>query len=71
MKRLSWIFFSFILAGATLAWAGPGTSSSDGTVTLAGATWGSDFEQAKREAQATGKPILLFDMVGRLDEQWC
>lgn len=71
MKRLTWILLSFVMVGVALAWESPDSPSPDGTVNLAGAQWGSNFERAKQQARASGKPILLFDMVGRLDEQWC
>lgn len=48
------------------AMASPGS----GTVELAGVRWHS-WEDAQGRARREGKPILLFDMVGRLDERWC
>ena len=47
------------------AWAAPGE------VKLGGAVWLNNLEQAKAESRASGKPILVFDLVGRLDEKWC
>lgn len=64
LKFLSVLFLSSICA----AWS---VSGEDPRVELAGASWLEDFPAAVRQAQATGKPILLFDMVGRLDEKWC
>lgn len=46
--------------------ASPGPAA----VELAGVRWES-WENARARARHEGKPILLFDMVGRLDERWC
>lgn len=40
-------------------------------VTLAGVTWRGDFGAARKEAAATGRPILLLQLFGRLDEEFC
>ncbi len=69
---------SLILALAVLglfAWAGVGSISAevrpDSPVTLGGAEWINDLEHARAASVETGKPILWFDMIGRLDENWC
>jgi hypothetical protein len=42
-----------------------------GTVELADATWLGSFEAATRAAAQQGKPILHFQMFGRLDDAYC
>lgn len=64
------IAFAALLVFSCLALGGA-TPTDQGQVVLAGAEWNSDFEAAKLEAANTGKPILLFDLIGRLDEKWC
>lgn len=34
-------------------------------------SWTGDMELAKGKAKALGKPILVFQMMGRLDEEFC
>lgn len=45
--------------------------AAPGEVTLGGAVWLNNLEQAKAESRDSGKPLLVFDLVGRLDEKWC
>jgi len=33
--------------------------------------WHPDFEAALRAAETSGRPVLLFDMLGRLDREHC
>lgn len=33
--------------------------------------WAKDFEQAKALAKRSGRPVLLFAMLGNLDEKFC
>ena len=33
--------------------------------------WHKDFEAACDSARKSGKPVLLFQMMGRLDEKFC
>jgi hypothetical protein len=33
--------------------------------------WHASFDDACRAARASGKPVLLFEMMGRLDEKFC
>lgn len=40
-------------------------------VELAGVRWESSLEFARQRAQAENKPLLVLDMLGRLDERWC
>lgn len=70
MYKMKSLFMMFALAFG-FGLAGEGWTRPDGEVELGGALWHHDFAQAQREAKETGKPILLFDMVGRLDEKWC
>lgn len=62
MRKLGWLVMSLaLLCGA----------GSKDCVELAGARWESSWDLARQRAVAEGKPILLLDMVGRLDEKWC
>jgi hypothetical protein len=40
-------------------------------VELAGATWHGSFDQALQVAKSEGKPVLHFQMFGRLDDAYC
>ena len=42
-----------------------------GKVELAGSTWVEGLEAAQQQAKRENKPILLLEMMGRLDEKWC
>lgn len=33
--------------------------------------WHEDFAAARAAAAASGRPVLLFDLLGRLDEPFC
>ena len=33
--------------------------------------WHADFDTARKASQSSGKPVLLFHMLGRLDQQFC
>jgi len=33
--------------------------------------WHRSFEEAKQASQKSGKPVLLFHMMGQLDRQFC
>lgn len=33
--------------------------------------WLTSMEAAKKQAAATGRPILMFHLLGRLDEEYC
>src|SRR5262245_20667952 len=33
--------------------------------------WHTSFEAARQAAQKSGKPVLLFQMLGQLDQQFC
>ena len=46
-------------------------SASPQSVELGGAVWKADWTEAQVESLATGKPVLMLDLVGRLDEKWC
>jgi hypothetical protein len=71
MKTLNKLILTLLIASVCMASAVPSDPAVGESVVLGGATWGPDFEAAQAEAEQTGKPILLFDMVGRLDEKWC
>lgn len=34
-------------------------------------TWHADFAAARAASAASGKPVLLFQMMGKLDDQFC
>jgi hypothetical protein len=38
---------------------------------LAGVVWESSFAAAKARAEREGKPVLLLQLFGRLDEEFC
>ena len=63
---------SVLVDGRLLIDCGPEAprQASRAGVELAGVRWES-WENARARARHEGKPILLFDMVGRLDERWC
>ena len=33
--------------------------------------WHADFDTARKASQTSGKPVLLFHMLGRLDQRFC
>jgi hypothetical protein len=41
------------------------------TTTIAGTRWHASFAAAQAEARRDGKPILLLQLFGRLDEEFC
>src|SRR5438128_2200681 len=51
---------------ATRAGAGENPSVRPGNV-----TWHADFARARAASAKSGKPVLLFQMLGRLDQQFC
>jgi hypothetical protein len=55
------------LAGASAAAAG-GTNPK---VAPGKVRWHPDLTAARAAARASGKPVLLFQMMGRLDEHFC
>jgi hypothetical protein len=61
-----------VLAGQTA----PGTSAPAGAfvnpkVEPGKVRWHADFAAACRAAKESGKPVLLFQMMGRLDDKFC
>lgn len=38
---------------------------------VAGVAWETSFEAAKQQAKKEGKPILLMQLFGKLDEEFC
>lgn len=60
---LTGVFLMFALQSKTLAGNGP--------LALGNATWTSNLQQAQAQSAASGKPILMLDMIGQLDEKWC
>lgn len=68
------------VSAAIIAMAGNGPAPSPGSkdakpaspiVELAGATWHGSFDQALLVAKSEGKPVLHFQMFGRLDDAYC
>lgn len=72
MKRLlkSALVLGILLFGL-LAIDGPNAGAKDNEIRLGQAQWTSNLEVARLRSQSSGKPVLLFDMIGRLDEKWC
>jgi hypothetical protein len=46
-------------------------AGSNPKVTPGKVRWHADFAAARAAARASGKPVLLFQMMGKLDEQFC
>jgi hypothetical protein len=46
-------------------------SAAPATTTIAGVRWHASFAAARAEARRDGKPILLLQLFGRLDEEFC
>ena len=40
-------------------------------VTAGKVRWHSSYEAARKAAEKSGKPVLLFQMMGKLDDQFC
>ena len=59
------------IASMILTPAALGRVDPKGPVVLNGVSWLRSFEEAKRQAQASGKPILHLQMFGSLDEEFC
>ncbi len=47
------------------------TRSSNPAVAPGNVKWHSDFDTACQAAKKSGKPVLLFQMLGRLDQEFC
>lgn len=47
------------------------TGSSNPAVAPGKVKWHSDFDTACQAAKKSGKPVLLFQMLGRLDQEFC
>jgi hypothetical protein len=43
----------------------------DGAVKAGDVAWHGSFEDALAAAGASGKPVLLFQLLGRLDDEFC
>jgi hypothetical protein len=64
------------LAGLAAAFVAPTPGGSSDrlpppAVEIAGVTWLPSLEEAKSKAAAEGKPILHFQLLGRLDDEFC
>ncbi|HJZ58198.1 MAG TPA: hypothetical protein VKE74_24865 [Gemmataceae bacterium] len=52
--------------------AAPANSDAENpTVEPGKVKWHKTFEEAKAASEKSGKPVLLFQMMGRLDQQFC
>jgi hypothetical protein len=59
------------IAGPVGAPAAPGGDFINPKVEPGKVKWHADFEAARAAAAKSGKPVLLFQMMGNLDEQFC
>jgi hypothetical protein len=60
-----------VLAAATAGPAAAADGFANPKVPPGKVRWHASFEDACRAARASGKPVLLFQMMGRLDEKFC
>ena|SRR5579885_677557 len=60
-----------MLAAAAPAPAPKGDAFVNPKVQPGKVKWHADFETACKAAQKSGKPVLLFQMMGKLDDQFC
>ena len=70
MQRRS--LFAFLLA--TVVTAGAAAHARGGMTPqtqLAGVAWETSFATAQQKARQSGKPVLLLQLFGRLDEEFC
>ena len=65
--------FPVLAAGTGLAAAEPATQGTEtnAKVEPGRVHWHADFAAACAAAQNSGKPVLLFHMMGNLDRQFC
>ena len=59
----------FFLAGLPLGQ--DGSDDQDRRVEAGVVRWHADFDAARAAAGVSGKPVLLFQLFGRLDEERC
>ncbi len=43
----------------------------EGAVAPGKVNWHASFDKAVEAAAKSGKPVLLFQMLGKLDQEWC
>jgi hypothetical protein len=60
-----------LVAAATAAPAAAGDAFVNPRVPPGKVRWHPDFDTACRAAAHSGKPVLLFQMMGRLDQKFC
>jgi hypothetical protein len=60
-----------LVAAATAAPAAAGDAFVNPRVSPGKVRWHPDFATACRAAAQSGKPVLLFQMMGRLDQKFC
>jgi hypothetical protein len=60
-----------LVAAATPAPAAAGDAFVNPRVPPGKVRWHPDFDTACRAAAQSGKPVLLFQMMGRLDQKFC
>jgi hypothetical protein len=66
---------SSMATGALLSMASEGAAHAEGTANPplrpGRVRWHEDFAAACAAGRASGKPVLLFHMMGRLDQKFC
>lgn len=63
--------FAIAVLGVAVLFGNSQAQLGSGFVELGGARWLSSPEQAQQQAATQNKPLLVFEMLGRLDEKWC
>ena len=71
MRRLLGLFSLVGMLFSFLPGCFQAEAQSKGSIELGGVMWTDSLEHAQAASAQTGKPILWFDMIGRLDETWC
>lgn len=59
---------SFLAVGICLALAAPALAEAPAKVAPGKVKWHASFDAACRAAKGSGKPVLLFHVLGRFDE---
>jgi hypothetical protein len=74
-RMKSRIALAGVLAVAAILAVGAGgdkpTSAKSKKTLVAGVAWETSFEAAKEQAKREGKPILLMQLFGKLDDEFC
>ncbi|HRX77510.1 MAG TPA: hypothetical protein P5307_00535 [Pirellulaceae bacterium] len=75
-RRLTLAVFLSVAIGAGLfpllrSQARPATSATNVKVKPGDVTWHSDFAVACEASKQSGKPVLFFQLLGELDDEFC